>query len=104
MKTGEIIHKFIKLTAIILFATSLGGCAAALVGGAFYHSAQTNSQRTDFTTNFQKQNVEREKARLKPLDWCSEAYKFDKGWAMENPECAGKIRNYEAGDKSALKI
>ena len=96
--------RFVKIMTLLSMTTMLGGCAAALVGGAFYHSAQTNSQRTEFTTNFQKQNVEREKAKLKPLDWCSEAYKFDKGWAMENPDCAAKIQSYDAGDKTALKL
>ena len=80
----------------------LGGCAAALVGGLIYKSTKSNEEKAAFVTNLQKTNLEREKAHLKPLDWCSEAYKFDKGWATENVECGQRVAAYEAGDKSAL--
>jgi hypothetical protein len=63
---------------------------------------QSNEEKAAFVTNLQKTNLEREKAHLKPLDWCSEAYKFDKGWATENTECGQRVAAYEAGDKTAL--
>jgi hypothetical protein len=79
-----------------------GGCAAALVGGMFYKSVKSNEEKAAFTTNLQKINADREKSQLAPLDWCSEAYKFDKGWAAENPECAARMQRFESGDRSAL--
>jgi hypothetical protein len=56
---------------------ALSGCAAVLVGGLFYHDSKTRDQRLSFTQDFQKQNLEREKAGLKPLGWCDELYKFE---------------------------
>jgi hypothetical protein len=96
-------QKFL-LTGIMLAAlgASLGGCAAALVGGLIYKSTKSNEEKAAFVTNLQKTNLEREKAHLKPLDWCSEAYKFDKGWATENTECQQRVTAFEAGDKTAL--
>jgi hypothetical protein len=91
--------RVIVLTALSI---SLSGCAAALVGGLIYKSTKSNEEKANFVTNLQKTNLECEKAHLKPLDWCSEAYKFDKGWAIENTECGQRVAAYEAGDKSAL--
>lgn len=95
-------RKCAPLTILFLCAFSLGGCGAALIGGLFYKSVKSNEEKAAFTTNLQRTNTEREKAKLPPLDWCSEAYKFDKGWATENAECAGRVQRYEGGDKTAL--
>jgi hypothetical protein len=92
----------IQTIVLILLSANLGGCAAALVGGLIYKSTKSNEEKAQFVTNLQKTNLEREKAHLKPLDWCSEAYKFDKGWATENPECSQRVAAYEAGDRTAL--
>lgn len=91
-------------TAISLAVLSFGlsGCAAVLVGGLIYKSVKSNEEKALFTTNLQKTNLEREKARLKPLDWCSEAYKFDKGWAVESAECAARVKAFDGGDSTAL--
>jgi hypothetical protein len=91
-----------RVIVLTSLSVSLGGCAAALVGGLIYKSTKSNEEKANFVTNLQKTNLEREKAHLKPLDWCSEAYKFDKGWAIENPECGQRVAAYEAGDKTAL--
>ena len=96
--------RIVKLALVVGSCFVISGCAAALVGGAFYHSSQTNSQRASFTSDFQKNNLEREGKRLKPLDWCTEAYKFDAGWAKDKPECTSRIQKYESGDTSALSI
>jgi hypothetical protein len=93
-----------KVGAVVAASLVLNGCAAALVGGAIYHSSQTNAQRAAFTSDFQKNNLERESKRLKPLDWCTEAYKFDAGWAKDKPECSERIKRYESGDRSALAL
>lgn len=90
--------------ALTAMALTLNGCAAALVGGLFYNSAKTYEQKQKFTQEFQARNVEREKAGLQPLDWCSETYKFDKAWAAEGTGCAERILRYEKGDASALKV
>jgi hypothetical protein len=92
----------LRMTALALLCASLGGCAAALVGGLIYKSTKSNEEKAAFVTNLQKTNLEREKAHLKPLDWCTEAYKFDKGRATENAECGQRVAAYEAGDKTAL--
>jgi hypothetical protein len=68
--------------------------------GLIYKSTKSNEEKAAFTTNLQRTNTEREKAKLKPLDWCSD--KFDKGWATENTDCAARVTRYEAGDTSAL--
>lgn len=101
-------NKLSKMAAMLaaLFASStlLGGCAAVLVGGLFYNSSKTYEQKQKFTADFQHQNLEREKAALKPLDWCSETYKFDKVWAAEGAGCAERIARYEKGDRTALAL
>ena len=91
-----------RVIVLALMSATLGGCAAVLVGGLPHKSTKSNEEKAAFVTNLQKTNLEREKAHLKPLDWCSEAYKFDKGWATENPECGQRVAAYEAGDKTAL--
>jgi hypothetical protein len=102
MWRGDIMNNLLKATALTVLCVTLSGCAAALVGGLIYKSTKSNEEKAAFVTNLQKTNLEREKAHLKPLDWCSEAYKFDKGWATENTECQQRVAAYEAGDKTAL--
>ncbi|MBX7149966.1 hypothetical protein K1X76_12930 [bacterium] len=89
---------------ILICCVILHNCAAALVGGAFYKSSKTKEQRQEFMTSFQKTNSERQAAGFKPLDWCSEVYKFDPGWANNDPQCNARIKAYEKGDKNALSI
>jgi len=92
----------IRIGVLAAMGVWLGGCAAVLVGGLIYKSTKSNEEKALFVKDLQKTNLEREKAHLQPLDWCSEAYKFDKGWATENAECAQRVAAYEAGDKTAL--
>jgi hypothetical protein len=93
---------FTRAAILILLSSFQGGCAAVLVGGLIYKSTKSEEEKAKFTTDLQKTNLEREKAHLKPLDWCSEAYKFDKGWAIENEDCKRRVAAYEGGDKIAL--
>ena len=93
-----------KIVTIIVLCLFTNACAAALVAGAFYKSSKTKGQRQQFMVEFNKTNMEREQKGLKPLDWCSEAYKFDKGWADNNKECANRIKAYESGNQKALKL
>jgi hypothetical protein len=53
-------------------------------------------------SHLQQTNADRESKGLKPLDWCSEAYRFDKGWAFEDVNCRARIQRYEKGDATAL--
>lgn len=94
--------KLVVFVALLLCLST--GCAAVLVGGAFYKGAKTKGQRQEFMTQFQKTNMEREKAGLKTLDWCSEAYKFDEGWANNDKVCTARIAAYKKGDKTALEM
>jgi hypothetical protein len=90
-------HK-ILVAAMLPFA--LSGCAAVLVGGLFYHDSKTRDQRLSFTQDFQKQNLEREKAGLKPLGWCDELYKFDQSWYAEDANCKTAAEKANTPDKS----
>lgn len=58
----------IRAVALTTVMMTLGGCAAALVGGLLYKSTKSNEEKAVFVTNLQKTNLEREKAHLKPLD------------------------------------
>lgn len=93
-----------RLISVGLLAALLSGCAAALVGGAFYKGSKTKGQRQEFMAQFQKTNTDRESKELKPLDWCSEAYRFDEGYADNDKHCAKRIKAYNAGDTTALDL
>lgn len=86
--------------ALIIFLCN--GCAAALVGGAFYHSSKTKKEKRAFMETFNDTNLKREKAGLQPLDLCTEKYNFDEGWAKDDPGCKTRVEAYEDGDKRAL--
>ena len=89
----------LALFAAVLLAY---GCAAAFVGGVAYHSAKSREAQQEFMTGFHATNTEREARGLEPLDWCTEAYRFDKGWAKRDKACRKRIVAYEAGDTTAL--
>ncbi len=91
-----------RLLMMVLIFPLVTSCAAALVGGAFYKSSKTKGQRQEFMAQFQKNNMERETKGLQPLDWCSEAYRFDRKYANNDKNCAKRIKSYEAGGKSSL--
>lgn len=93
-----------KMIVLMIFTLASAGCAAALVGGAFYKGSKTKGQRQEFVTQLQKTNMEREEKGLKPLDWCSEAYRFDEGYADNDTQCAKRIKAYKAGDATALDL
>jgi len=85
-----------RLLGMLVLPLVLNGCAAVLVGGLFYHDSKTRDQRLAFTLDFQKQNLEREKAGLKPLDWCQELYKFDQHWYGEDANCRAEAEKSRA--------
>lgn len=97
-------HTIAKLAALASALVVLNGCAAVLVGGLIYDHTRSREEKKQFTEDFRKENLEREKAGLAKLDWCSEVYKYSRSWAMEQTGCAERIRRYEAGDKEALTV
>ncbi len=44
-------------------------------------------EKAEFTANFQKENLEREKAGLPPLDWCAEIYRARPRWYHWDGTC-----------------
>jgi hypothetical protein len=90
------------IVSCVCVALLLSGCAAALVGGAFYKSSKTRQAKEQFIAQFNQTNIEREKAGLLPLDLCTEKYHFDKKWADNDPVCEERIIRYEMGDTTAL--
>jgi len=77
------------ITALFLILT-LGGCAAAAVGGYAYVSADKREQRQEFLADFQANNLEREKQGLEPLEFCTELRRFDNDMWEDDPECQGR--------------
>ena len=78
------------------------GCVPTIIGASVYHSAKTKEARQDFQSQFEKTNSDRELKKLPPLDWCSEAYHFDRKYAMTDRNCKKRVIAYENGDSSAL--
>jgi|SRR5437870_5665755 len=85
-----------------LLGLTTAGCIPIIAGAFIVKSSKTKGQKQEFMNQLQRTNADRESKGLKPLDWCSEAYRFDKGWAMEDTGCAKRITAYEAGDAHAL--
>ena len=86
---------------LVLFFTLLClNCLPTLVGGLglLNKSAKTKHEKQEFLTSFHQTNLEREKAGLAPLDICIAKYQFDKGWAMKDNVCKGKLRAYLRGE------
>jgi hypothetical protein len=90
------------LAMLVVLTTS--GCLPVLVGGLILKSSKSNAEKREFITRLQNTNMDRERLGLKPLDVCSEKYKFDPGWAAEDPVCLERIKLYQAGDHGALDM
>jgi len=88
------------MLAVLLLPIALNGCAAVLVGGLIYHDSKTRDQRLAFTQDYQKQNLEREKAGLKPLVWCEELYRFDQSWYGEDATCKASVEKTKTPEQS----
>lgn len=89
----------IQLVFLAIFCTS---CVPALIGSVAYHSVKSKGEKREFMDNYNKTNIEREKAGLPPLDLCTEKYHFDEGYAKDDPPCKKRVEAYEAGDETAL--
>jgi hypothetical protein len=92
-----------KLAFLLLALAPALACRAVAVGSIIsYNVHKTNQERQQFMAQLQHTNTDRESKGLKPLTWCSQAYRFDRGWAESDPECEKMIELYEKGDKTAL--
>jgi hypothetical protein len=77
----------------------LNGCAA-VAAGPYLSRQQDTRSAVGVHQDFQKQNFEREKARLQPLKWCDELYKFDQSWYGEDANCRAAAEKAATTDKS----
>jgi len=91
----------IAVVFVFCFYTAYG-CVPAMIGAGAYHSAKTKEARQTFQSNFAKTNAEREAQKLPPLDWCGEAYHFDRKYAMTDRNCKKRVVAYEKGNNDAL--
>ena len=92
----------LRITTVLLCALSLSGCSVALLAGPLNRKAKSDGEKASFDASLVRINADRAKAHQPPLDWCSETYKWDPGWAMDNAECAKRVERFEAGDRTAL--
>ena len=94
--------KGLKHLILILLSLLLSSCIPAIIGAVAYKSSKTKEAKQQFMANFHQTNLEREKHGLPLLDLCTEQYYFDKGWADDDPNCAKRIADYEAGITEAI--
>lgn len=83
----NVIKTIIKLSIAVITSLSLTGCIPFLIGAAVYANAQTDATKQKFLDDFNKTNLEREKAGLKPLEYCSELRRLDDTMAKNDDEC-----------------
>ena len=79
--------EMVRILVLAALLPALSGCAAVVAGGIFYDHAKNREDRAAFTNDFRKQNFEREKAGLQPLDWCTELYRTKPSWYAEDATC-----------------
>ena len=61
------------LVAAVVFVMLLNACAPVMVGSHYVRSGKESELIKEFTEKLRADNLEREKAGLKPLDFCEEA-------------------------------
>jgi hypothetical protein len=93
------------LALAVVLAT--GGCAAGITGAAYdafddpSRKARGQADRA-FIASFDQAQALRIELHLPLIDWCSECYRYDRKWALTNPNCVERIQRYERGDSTAL--
>ncbi len=98
-----------KITLVVLCVAINHGCmvigivGATAAGSAIGGHVEMKKREQQHLCKVERKNTERAKAGLEPLDLCTEKYKFDRPWAIEDEACAERVKRYEAGDHSALK-
>ena len=90
--------KAVASLLILFFTLFCLNCIPVAVGGLILKSTKTRHEKQEFLTSLHQTNLEREKAGLALLDLCIAKYQFDKGWAMKDNTCKGKLRAYLRGE------
>jgi hypothetical protein len=81
--------KAIRLSLLMVLASGLSGCAfSGIAVGEAAVAAKLRYDRATFIEDFRKQNVERQKVGLPPLDWCEEIYRTTPRWYAWDGSCA----------------
>lgn len=83
--------KKLILSAFLICVLFQEGCIAA-AATAVAATATSKRTRAKWNDQFNQNNLEREKAGLKPLDWCEEAFKVNKGWATDDKACKAQLK------------
>lgn len=81
-----------KLCLVITLLMLNASCVPALIVGGVAANSSKRKSRGAWSAEFHKTNMEREKAGLKPLDFCEEAYKFDPKWVKKHPDCRDYLK------------
>lgn len=84
-----------KIISLIICLFLFQNCVPVLIGAVAYGSTKNKKERRLWTENFNKTNQEREEKGLEPLDWCTEASKFDYKWAKKNKDCKAQLESQE---------
>lgn len=79
-----------RILILLLFLTS--SCVPAIIVGGVMANSSSKKTRSKWNQEFIQTNLEREKAGLKPLDWCEEAFKVNEGWAKDDKACKAKLK------------
>lgn len=74
---------------LLISCLTLQGCIPALIiGGVMAHNSSKKS-RSQWNSEFNKNNTERQEHHLQPLDYCEEAAKVNLGWVDQ--DCKTKL-------------
>lgn len=78
-----------KISTLLLLCTVFitSSCVPTLIGAVAYSGVKSDQEKQRFMDSLRQTNLDRESKGLKPLDWCDEAYRFDRSWAMKDKEC-----------------
>ena len=81
--------KSLSKASIISFflIASLSGCVPVLIGSWAYSGSQSDATKQKWLEDYNRTNLEREKAGLAPLDYCTEARRYDAKMADADPTC-----------------
>jgi len=99
---GIQIGRIVNRLATVAMLLSFNGCAALIIADSI-SSSSTKTQHQQFVANFNQMNQIRRGQGLQALDWCSECYRFDRKWSMQDPACKARVKRYEKGDTLALQ-
>jgi len=89
-----------KILLLGLLAFLFYSCLPVLVGGLIYKSSKSEGEKREFLADFNRNNTEREKSGLPPLNKCREIYQFDPGWAYELADCRAMVDSLNQAEKT----